>query len=568
MTTTTGGEVIARCLAAENVRFAFGLPCPELDPLLAALEANRIRFVPVRHESAAAYLAAGVHETTGQVAAVLTNPGPGSANALPGLIDARHHGIPLVVITAQHRLGIVYPSPPTTFQGQDQLEVFRAAVKWGAPILAWERIGEVMRMAFREMWNGRPGPVQLEIPAPVQYATGDLAAAPVLGPERYRAAPPQASQAQLAAAARLLASAERPLVVAGSGVERADASAVLLALAERLGCPVIPTMAARGALPLDDPHALYGYGAGADLARREADVILAAGTRLGNLDVPYDKYWGDGARQQLIQIDVDPRSLGVSRPLALGIVGEVRAALAGIKEELERLPLGRREGKDLLRYREIEAGWRDAQLAGVSKWQGPGIHPAQVMGAVAGVFGRDAVYAADGGNTSLWAHWFLPPTRPRSYLHILELGMLGRGIPAAIGAKLASPEREVVCVTGDGAAGFHFLELQSAAREGLALTVVVCAEGSWTMEVPNEQLLYGRTFGTEMGEVRWDRVAEGLGCAGFFVERAGDLDAALRSARAAGRPAVVCVRTDRGANLSIPPALIQRFVEVYQGPLG
>jgi thiamine pyrophosphate-dependent acetolactate synthase large subunit-like protein len=112
------------------------------------------------------------------------------------------------------------------------------------------------------------------------------------------------------------------------------------------------------------------------------------------------------------------------------------------------------------------------------------------------------------------------------------------------------------------------MELQSAAREGLKLTVVVCAEGSWTMEVPNEQMLYGRTFGTEMGEVRWDRLAEGLGCAGSYVDRADGLDAALAGARAAKGPAVVCVRTDRTANLSIPPALLQRFVEVYQGPLG
>jgi thiamine pyrophosphate-dependent acetolactate synthase large subunit-like protein len=112
------------------------------------------------------------------------------------------------------------------------------------------------------------------------------------------------------------------------------------------------------------------------------------------------------------------------------------------------------------------------------------------------------------------------------------------------------------------------MDLQSAAREGLKLTVVVCAEGSWTMEVPNEQMLYGRTFGTEMGEVRWDRIAEGLGCAGHYVDRAEVLDAALAGARAANGPAVVCVRTDRTANLAIPPGMLQRFVEVYQGPLG
>jgi acetolactate synthase-1/2/3 large subunit len=190
------------------------------------------------------------------------------------------------------------------------------------------------------------------------------------------------------------------------------------------------------------------------------------------------------------------------------------------------------------------------------------------MRAVGRVFGRDAIYATDGGNTSLWASWFLPPTQPRSYLSILELGMLGTGIPSAIGARLGNPERDVVCVTGDGAAGFHFMEMQSAARERLPLVTVVCAEGSWTMEEPNERMLYGRTFGTDMGEVRWDRVAEGLGCAGFHVDRAEDLEPTLAKAKGAGGPAVVCVRTSRDANLSVPPDPLRRFVEVYQGPLG
>jgi acetolactate synthase-1/2/3 large subunit len=174
----------------------------------------------------------------------------------------------------------------------------------------------------------------------------------------------------------------------------------------------------------------------------------------------------------------------------------------------------------------------------------------------------------DGGNTSLWAHWCLPPTLPRSYLNILELGMLGTGIPSAIGAKLANPEREVVCVTGDGAAGFNFMEMQSAAREGLRVRTVVFAEGSWTMEEPNERLRYGRTFGTAMGSVRWDVVGQGLGCDGFYADRQSELDAALEGAKASEGPAVVCLRTDRDANLAMPSDPLLRFVEVYQGPMG
>lgn len=190
------------------------------------------------------------------------------------------------------------------------------------------------------------------------------------------------------------------------------------------------------------------------------------------------------------------------------------------------------------------------------------------MQGVGRVFGGESIYVTDGGMTSLWAHWLLPATRPRSYHNILELGMLGTGIPSALGSRLAAPDRDVVCVTGDGAAGFNFMEMQSAAREGLAFTTVVFAEGSWTMEVPNERLLFGQTFGTEMGEVRWDEVARGLGCRGHFVEKLDELQPALRAAREADAPSVVCVRTDREANLAVPPELFARFFEVYQGPQG
>lgn len=518
MENITGGEFLARCLAAEGVRFAFGLPCPELDPLLAALEGNGIRFVPIRHEAAAAHMAEGIYKTTGEVAVVLGNPGPGSANLLPGIVTARHEGVPLVAITAQHRLGIVYPSPPSTFQGQDQLDAFAPSVKWGAPIFSWDRIAEVTQMAFREMWCGRPGPVQLEVPGPVLYEERDAAGAVVALPRQYRSGLPEASENQLEHAAEMLAGAERPLVVAGSGVDRAGAAGELLQLVERLGCPVIPSMSGRAVVPKDHPNYVYGYSAGGDLARREADVVLVVGSRLGNLDLPYDKYWGDPANQKIIQIDIDERNIGVTRPLEFSIVADAAHALPSLLRVLEKRGLRPANAAYLAQCREADAAWQSEAGAIVENWSGEGIHPAHAMEVIGRVFGRDAIYTADGGNTSLWAHWYLPPTRTRSYLNILELGMLGTGIPSAIGAKLANPERDVVCVTGDGAAGFNFMEMQSAARETLAVTTIVFAEGSWTMEEPNERIRYGRTFGTDMGEVRWDIVAQGLGCGHAYVE--------------------------------------------------
>jgi acetolactate synthase-1/2/3 large subunit len=568
MSEITGAELLIRCLVGEGVRFVFGIPCPEVDPILAKLEQYEVRFVPVRHEAAAVHMAEGLYKTTGQVAVVLGNPGPGSANLIPGVITARHEGVPVVVLTAQHRLGIVYPSSPATFQGQDQLEVFKPVVKWSGPILSWERIPEVMRIAFREMWTGRPGPIQIEIPAPVMYAMGDDAKVRLLRPDQYRAAGPRPSEAQLEEAARMLAGAKRPIVISGAGVDRAGANEAILAVVEALNCPVIGTIAGRSSVPVDHPNFLYGYGAGADLARRESDVILVAGSRMGNLDIPYDKYWGDPANQKLIQVDIDQRNMGVTRPLALGIVSDAKSALEGLLRMLKTERVRPKGGEDTQRYREVARKWWEERFAPIVAWRGPGIHPALAMQTIGKVFGADSIYVADGGNTSLWAAWFLPSTKPRSYLNILELGMLGTGIPSAIGAKLGNPAREVVCVSGDGAAGFNFMEMQSAAREGLKVRTVVFAEGSWTMEEPNERMLYGRTFGTEMGTVRWDRVAEGLGCQSFYVDRMEDLEAALKGAKASDGPAVVCLKTNRDANLAIPMELGLRFAEVYQGPMG
>jgi acetolactate synthase-1/2/3 large subunit len=568
MSEITGAELLLKCLVAEGVKFVFGIPCPEVDPLLAKLEQYGVRFVPVRHEAAAVHMAEGLYKTTGQVSVVLGNPGPGSANLVPGVITARHEGVAVIVITAQHRLENVYPSPPSTFQGQDQLDVFKTVSKWSAPILSWDRIPEVVRIAFREMWNGRPGPVHLEIPSPVMYATGDDAKVRLIAPENYRAAGPHASQAQLEQAAEMLANAAHPLVLGGGGVDRGNANAALMSIVELLNCPVLGTMAGRSAVPLDHPNFLYTYSPAADAARREADVILVAGSRLGNLDIPYDKYWGNPAGQKLIQIDIDQRDMGVTRPLALGIVADAKSALEGLHRVLAAKSVKPKRGDDLKRYQEASRQWREKTFAKARGWRGEGIHPAHAMQTIGDVFGKDAIYVADGGNTTLWAHLLLPATRPRSYLNILELGMLGTGIPSSIGAKLGNPEREVVCVTGDGAAGFNFMEMQSAAREGLKIRTIVFAEGSWTMEEPNERNLWGKTFGTAMGVVRWDKVADGLGCAAFYVDKLADLEPALNRAREAAGPAAVCLRTDRDANLAIPDDLIMRFVEVYAGPMG
>ncbi len=566
MTDVTGGELLARAVANEGVKFVFGLPCPEIDPFLAALEGNGLRFVPIRHESGGVHMAEGLYKTTGQVGIVLGNPGPGSANLIPGLITARHEGVPLLAITSQHRTGIVYPSTPATFQGQDQLDLFKPAVKWGAPVFEWGRIPEIVRTAFREMWTGRPGPVQLEIPLTSLYATGNPASAPIFPRDAGRPGQPQPSDNQLELAAELLANAKAPVIFAGCGVDRGQANAALLQVAELLNCPAIPSLAGRAVLPHDHPLYFPSQSPAADVLRRQADVLLVVGSRLGNLDVPYDKYWGDPAKCKLIHVDIDARHIGVTRPVALGIVADAKLTLEGLAAKLRGRKIASHSRNDLESQRADNTAWVQSLLEPVAAWSGPGIHPAQAIGMVGAEFGGDAVYCVDGGMTSLWSSIALPSTRPSSFHGILELGMLGVGIPASVGAKLGDPSREVVCVTGDGAAGFNIMEFQTAVREQLKITFVVMAEGEWTMEVPNEQARWGKTFGTSMGEIRWDKVAEGLGGHGEYVELIANLPPALARAKAYDGPALICVRTSLAANLALPASIGGRFVEVYFGP--
>jgi acetolactate synthase-1/2/3 large subunit len=474
--------------------------------------------------------------------------------------------VPVLVITSQHRAGVVYPATPATFQGQDQLDILKPAVKWNAPAFEWTRIPELVRMAFREMFAGRPGPVHLDVPGPTLYAEADPATAPIFSHESGRSGPPQASEAQLEAAAQLLANARTPVIFAGTGVDRAWANSALIALAEQLGCPVVPSLAGRAVMPHDHPLCFLSQSPAADELRRKADVMLVVGSRVGNLDVPFDKSWGPPADCKLIQVDVDPRHIGVSRPVALGFVADARTTLELLAGKLRGRNIASQGRTDLPSLRQSYGAWVQGIRETVASWGGPGIHPAHACAAVGEAFGRDAVYVVDGGNTSLWAALALPSTRPSSYHSILEFGMLGTGIPSAIGAKFGAPDREVVCVTGDGAAGFNVMELQSAVRDGIKITVVVMAEGEWTMEIPNEMARYGQTFGTTMGEVRWDVVAQGLGCHGEFVQSLAELPAALERARREDRPALVCVRTNKEANLGVPPDVMARFFEVYFGP--
>ncbi len=556
----SGGALLAHCLAHEGVRLVLGLPAPELEPFLAALDDRRMRFVPVRHAAAAAQIAEGLYRSSGQVAAVIGRPGPGAANLLPGVIGARRGGVPVVVITSEQQRDSVYPWTPTEYQVQDQLDLYRLAAKWGASVRSREQIPAIVPRLFQELLLGRLGPVLLEVSASAMSAMGDAPDESLAATGSRRSAHAEPSRAPLAQAARLLARAERPLIVAGGGVDRDFANAALLSLVDLRGCPIVTSLEGRSAFPLDHPNAIGGFGAGAEAAKREADVVLVVGSLLGDLDQVCDENSGDGARQEWIRIDVVPPGPGGRRSPGLDVAVDART---GLGELLELLRAERAHGadvNDLARYTAASRAWRAEQFASIDRSPGRDIHPRRAIQEVGRVFGPDAIYSVDGAHTSLWAHWSLPSTRPRSFHRCVDrAGVIGSGIPVAIGAKLADPGREVVCVTSEDAAEASFMEMQTAAREGLKLTTVVFAERATEPEARHGRVKRDVAFDGELDVVRWDIIAEGLGCRGVFAAALDQLEPALQSARLAPGPNVVCVVTNRAANLELPAGLLRRL---------
>jgi acetolactate synthase-1/2/3 large subunit len=567
MTTLTGGEVLLRCLAQEGVKRIIGITDAGYHAMQHHCREYGLRFVAPRHEAAGAHIAQGIYKSSGEVSAVASGGGPGTANVLAGVICAQAEGAPMIVITAQRRKEVVYPTKIGVYQGADQLDWFRPHTKWNAVVHDWERIPEIVSRAFREALCGRPGPVQIDVPQDVMDQKGDASKLRLLAPHQYRALRRvEPSAGEVAEIAGLLADAENPLLMAGQGVLDSEGWSEFQALVEFLDVPAVTTIAGRSVLSDSHPNKLGGGTPGAVQARRESDLVVVFGSCLGELDLPFDKYWG-GPEQKIVQVDIDSRSLGLHRPLHLGVVGDARATCRLLLERLRADGVKPRDHARVAGLVEIneKATLEIGELVSQA-FADDRIHPVQSVRAVNEVFPADSIAVVDGGNTSLFAGAFARVTRPRSVLGLFEFGHLGTGIPMAIGAKLANPDREVFCITGDGAAGFNFMEMETAVREGVNITVVVHAEGSWCMEEifhVMEQADPETYRSVYMAPTRWDQIGTAVGCHAEFVERPAQLVPALQRALAEERPSVVCVRTSRESNL-VPPGA-ESFAEVYTG---
>jgi acetolactate synthase-1/2/3 large subunit len=567
MSQMTGGELLLKCLKEEGVSLLFGVLDGSFNPFLAKLEEYGMRFINPRHEAAAAHMADAYARVRGEPAVVIGGIGPGAANMVSGIVTAYAEGSPLIVISGQRRRSIIYPDRGGAFQHVDLLGLYGPVTKWSAGVRQWRRLPELIRRAYREATSGRPGPVYLEIPEDVMRGTGDPSSVELWSPRQYRVCRLGVGDASLIEqAADLLCAAERPFLHAGAGVSWAGAWDEFLALADHLSAAMSTSLSARGVVPED--HARYFHPLNRNAlqaARSEADVVLAVGGRLGELDgwgrAPS---WGEPGIQQVIQVDTDPTAIGQNRPVDLGIVGDAQAVLASLLAAVQARIPPRQEHDGFERYRALSQQWQDEIATSLPSREGE-INPGQMVKVVRDFFPRQAVTVMDGGNTSLWTASFNPILGPRSYLYTAKFGHLGTGLPYALGAKLAAPDRPVYLISGDGALGFNIQELETARRYNLPVTVIVSCDQGWGMERSSQMFAQlGSLVECDFyPETRYDLVAQAFGCYGEKVDDLDQLRPALVRATESGIPALLQVMVDPMNNLA-PPGLLVFGSMVYR----
>jgi acetolactate synthase-1/2/3 large subunit len=356
---------------------------------------------------------------------------------------------------------------------------------------------------------GPAGPGHLDLPSNVLTSKLESDEFPILPPARYRSTvPPVAGPALVEQAADMLVAAQWPLLHAGGGVQRAGAWPELIELAEYLCAPVTTSHNGRGSIPEDHPLCLIPTGYGALGAQASADVVLLVGGRLGDIDFwGRPPAWGEPGAQRWIQVDVEPQNIALNRPVDLALVGDAKATLRALLTAVKARTGPRAENPQMADARMAQQSWLAGWEEGAHSDAVP-IHPLRLMREVREFFPRQAIMAADGGTTAVWAFYLNRIYEPRSFLWAADSGHLGAGVPFAVGAKLARPDLPVYCITGDGSFGFNAMELETARREGAPIVVVIANDHAWGMIKGGQKLVYNeRYIGVDLSEVRYDQLA-------------------------------------------------------------
>jgi len=533
-----GADRLIGALVDEGVDTVFGMPGGASLAIHDALEASPIRHVLVRHEAGAGHAAEGYAKATGKVGVALVTSGPGATNLMTPIADAFMDSVPTVFITAQvatHLRGTM------AFQECDVIGMTHPIVKHSIAVEGPDQVAQAIHEAFHVARTGRPGPVVVDVPADAAKSPARAGeATPSLPGYRSRVVP---NGKQLRKAAAAIATARRPVLYAGGGVVHSGASEALTDLARRLDLPVTTTLMALGAFPASDRRWLGMLGMHgtrtANWAMDEADLIIAVGARFD------DRVTGEltafAQRAKIVHIDVDAAEIGKNVEAHVPVVGDARQALEGIARELSTLAPG--PGRWAEWWTRIE-GWRATHPPRAAEHGEDGtIDPEAALDALAEALPADAIVTTDVGQHQMWAANRIGFDAPRRWLTSGGLGTMGFGLPAALGAQAAFPERQVVCVSGDGSLLLNLQELATAAQERLAVKVILIDNAALGMVRQQQDMFWdGRRAASEFADTMdWRMLAGGFGVAARSVERADDLDEALAATLAEPGPALLRV---------------------------
>jgi acetolactate synthase-1/2/3 large subunit/sulfoacetaldehyde acetyltransferase len=548
MAEITGGKAVVEALEAEGVRHVFGLIGSAGMEIFDALYGSRaIRFIGVRDERTGVHMADGYARASGGAGVFLAGQnGPGATNLVTGLAQAYAAFSPVVALAGSLSTAHVYRD---AFQEVDQQALFRPVTKKTWTLTQSKRIPEMVREAFTTALAPRRGPVALNLPRDLLSASFERE--PSALPQAHRASSLACPDPELVRrAAQLLASAKRPLIIAGGGVKNARAHSQVIALAERLGAPIAMSPGHGDAIPCDD--ALYAGQVGprgnavASALAKEADVILALGTRLG-FNTTFYTYDNLNRAAKIVQVDEDPTAVGRFFPVALGIVGDAARFAADLAGALGSHEPAREVREHCAKFRaERERLLAEREAAGAAR--ADPIQPAMLYQALRRAVPRDAMFTMDAGTLCLQATDQMPYREPPSLFTPLDFGLVGFSYAAGLGVKLACPERTVVSLMGDGGFGMTASEIGTAVANDIATVCIVMNNGCWGAEKAYQRDFFGgRYIGADIPNPPYDRLAELHGAAGFRVDKAAQLDAVLREAFACGKPAVVDVQVDPDA---------------------
>ena len=534
-------ERILQLFEAEGIKTIFGIPDPNFVHMFLTAEQRGWNVVAPHHEESAGFMAEAVSRMTGK---------PGVANAAGTMMCAKVENSPVIFLGGQRARITEQRVRRGRIQFVSQSGLFAPSVKYVGIIEYPDQTDEIIREALRVTQSGTPGPAYIEYPAHVIQAELDVPAP--LAPESYRLVNQGASAQMIEKAVKLVGESKHPILLVGHGAHCARAAEPVKALAKLLNCPVIQTSGGTSFIEgLEERTFPYGFSDSAVDAVVKSDLCIAIGTELGE-PVHYGRgrHWAENnAKRKWIYIERDPRAIGVNRPIDAPLVGDLRAIVPQLTEALKGSP--RAASADLDGWIKKDA----ARLAEVAESAPSGkspVHTARFVVEATKAFPKNGIMVRDGGATVIF-QWTYSQAKPHDVVWNQNFGHLGTGLPYAIGASVAEGgKRPVMLLTSDSSFLFHISELETAARLKLPLVCVVGVDHQWGLEVG----VYKRTFGkgsAETGvhwskEVRFDKIGEGFGCYGEYVERAEDIGPAIKRAYASGKAAVIHVPIDPTVN--------------------